>query len=125
MATVKRVLQPLVDGRTGRALIHLSLHLVVDPALWVLFIVLVAGSAGLAVTVVVGIPMVALTLMASHLGARVQRWRHHELLDTAIVSPALVDATGSWWRRGRRHLVRRRPSGRWPGRCWAPISTRR
>ena len=40
MATVKRVLQPLVDGRTGRALIHLSLHLVVDPALWVLFIVL-------------------------------------------------------------------------------------
>lgn len=113
MGVVKRVVQPLVAGRTWRAMIHLCLHLVVDLVLWILFVTLVAVSAGLAITVVVGIPLLALTFASSSVGARVQRWRHNELLDAGIPTAPPADRSGSLWRRARRHVGR--------GRTWREI----
>ncbi len=103
---MRRLLRPLVDGRTWRATVHAFAHLWLDAALWVLVVVGVTVSISLAVTVVAAVPFVLVTLVGSRVGARAQRWRYNVLLDTGLVQPAPIDRTGTWWRQLRRYLGR-------------------
>lgn len=103
---MRRLLRPLVDGRTWRATVHLLAHLWLDLALWAAFLILVVLSVGLAVTVVLAVPLVLLLFASSRFGARLQRWRYNTLADTTLAQPAPLDRSGSWWRRTRRYLGR-------------------
>jgi signal transduction histidine kinase len=103
---MRRLLRPLVDGRTWRATIHALTHLWLDLALWVVVLVGVLLTVGLAVTLVLALPVAVVTMTASRVGARMQRVRYNTLLGTALLQPAPLDPSGSWWRRLRRYLGR-------------------
>ena len=104
------VLAPWRRSSTWWTLTHLTTDVVVGLATFSIVIVLLVFSVGLAVTVVLAIPMFWLLLVSSHGLGRLERSRFAALLGVDLPDPVPPLRSNTWWQR----LLERANSGaRW------------
>ena len=99
-AVLTHPLGMLVSPRTWVAAIFLVLSFAVGLFWFVALVTLVSTGAALAITLV-GLPILALTLILWTYGARAERWRVRVMLGTEIASPYRPGIEGSMFARFR------------------------
>ena len=104
------VLAPWRRSSTWWTLTHLTTDVVVGLATFSIVIVLLVFSVGLAVTVILAIPMFWLLLVSARGLGRLERSRFSALLGVDLVDPVPPLRSNTWWQR----LLERANSGaRW------------
>jgi signal transduction histidine kinase len=86
---------PLVRGRTWLTLVHLLLDLALGVAFFTVVVTALSTSVGLAITVV-GIPLLAITIVCGRLVGVVERWRARVFLGDRPHAPEPFRNGGSW-----------------------------
>ncbi len=93
---MKRILAPLLSSRTWRETAHLLADLPVGIALFTWAITMLSLGAGLAITII-GIPLLALTVVSGRWIGVMERWRAATFLDVDTPAPLpLQSRTGVW-----------------------------
>ncbi len=95
---MKRLIAPLLSARTWRETVHLLLDLPVGIALFTWAVTMMSLGVGLAITVI-GLPLLALTVVSGRWIGVLERWRARVFLDEEVPAPfPLPPTTGSWQR---------------------------
>lgn len=97
---LRRAFAPLATARTWRETTHLLLDLPMGIAWFTVTVTLMSMSIGLAITVI-GLPLLAATILVGRSFGVVDRWRASVLLDTTILMPQPYRLSGTLWQKMR------------------------
>jgi len=98
MNALRQWYAPYAHGRVWKESAHLLLDLLVGSLLFSYAVTMLSTSAGMAITLV-GLPLLALTLVTGRWIARVERRRVRSLLGAELPSWPALPAVSSWWQR--------------------------
>jgi signal transduction histidine kinase len=100
---MRRLYGPLVHATTWKQTLHLLLDLPAGITFFTVAITMLSVSAGLMV-LVVGLPLLALTVFAGRVISAIDRGRATLLLDTVVDGPAPLDTSGGPWAATKRAI---------------------